>query len=114
MSRLSLLGLIFFMSLTGRTQFPAYFSYNVENGGPANEVYCITQDKQGYIWIGCDAGLYRFNGVRFEHFSSPELSSRSISGVCQSSSGRIYGYNFNGQLLYVENGRLKGLPFCVF
>ncbi len=97
------------MSLTGRTQFPAYFSYNVENGGPANEVYCITQDKQGYIWIGCDAGLYRFNGVRFEHFSSPELSSRSISGVCQSSSGRIYGYNFNGQLLYVENGRLHVL-----
>lgn len=106
MSRLLLLGAICCISFLGRAQFPAYFSYNVENGGPANEVYCITQDKQGYIWIGCDAGLYRFNGVRFEHFTSPELTSRSVSGVCQSKSGRIYGYNFNGQLLYVENGQL--------
>lgn len=51
-------------------QYPNYFSYSIENGGPSNEVYCTFQDRKGYIWIGSDAGLYRFNGVRFEQFSS--------------------------------------------
>lgn len=87
-------------------QYPAYFNYTIENGGPSNEVYSILQDKQGYIWVGCDAGLYRFNGVRFEQFSCPELTARSVTGLCQTSGGTIYGYNFNGQILRISNGKL--------
>ncbi|MCC6702356.1 MAG: histidine kinase [Fluviicola sp.] len=104
-----LLGLMLLFSFSKRSiaQYPGYFNYTIENGGPSNEVYSILEDKQGYIWIGCDAGLYRFNGVFFEHFTSPDLTSRSVSGVCQSANGRIYAYNFNGQLLYVENGKLN-------
>ncbi|MEN9441444.1 MAG: hypothetical protein RLZ33_1521 [Bacteroidota bacterium] len=88
-------------------QYPNYFSYSIENGGPSNEVYCTFQDKQGYIWIGSDAGLYRFNGARFEQFSSKELTSRAVTGVCQTSSGTIYAYNFNNQLIYIKNGKLS-------
>lgn len=87
-------------------QYPNYFNYSIENGGPSNEVYCTFQDKQGYIWIGSDAGLYRFNGVRFEQFTSPNLTSRAVTGVCQTSSGTIYAYNFNNQLIYIKNGKL--------
>jgi ligand-binding sensor domain-containing protein len=48
-------------------QFPAYFSHNIENGAPSNEIYSVIQDKKGYLWIGCDAGVYRFNGVQYEY-----------------------------------------------
>jgi ligand-binding sensor domain-containing protein len=88
-------------------QYPNYFSYSIENGGPSNEVYCTFQDKQGYIWIGSDAGLYRFNGVNFEQFSSKELTSRAVTGVCETSSGTIFAYNFNNQLIYIKNGKLS-------
>ncbi|MFO0495586.1 MAG: two-component regulator propeller domain-containing protein, partial [Flavobacteriia bacterium] len=33
-------------------QYPAYFSYNIENGSPSNEVYSIIQDNFGYLWVG--------------------------------------------------------------
>jgi len=88
-------------------QYPNYFSYNIENGAPSNEIYSIIQDKDGYIWIGCDAGLFRFNGVNFEQFSSKELTSRAVTGVCQTSSGTIFAYNFNNQLIYIKHGKLS-------
>lgn len=94
-----------YMSVFG--QYPAYFNYSIENGGPSNEVYSILQDKQGYIWIGCDAGLYRFNGVRFEQYTHPKLTARSVTGLCQAPSGTIYAYNFNGQILILKNNHLE-------
>ncbi len=103
---LLLIFLIFFCNRIV-AQDPAYFSYSIENGAPSNEIYCILQDKQGYIWIGCDAGVYRFNGVTYEHFSSSELNSQSATGLCQSPGGRIYGYNFNKQIFYIEGGILR-------
>jgi ligand-binding sensor domain-containing protein len=98
--------LVYLVRFSAFAQYPSYFSYTIENGAPSNEIYCILEDKEGYIWIGCDAGVYRFNGISFEHFSSPDLTARSATGLCQSPSGRIYGYNFNNQIFYIENNHL--------
>jgi len=38
------------------------------NGQPAT----ITQTTDGYIWVGTTSGLYRFDGSRFEPWSSPD------------------------------------------
>jgi ligand-binding sensor domain-containing protein/signal transduction histidine kinase len=96
----------FLFVLSDLAQYPSYVSYNIENGAPSNEIYCLLQDKDGYIWIGSDAGVYRFNGVTYEHFSSQDLLARSATGLIQTSSGRIYGYNFKGQIFYIEKEQL--------
>lgn len=88
-------------------QYPNYIAYNIENGAPSNEIYCLLQDKDGYIWIGSDAGVYRFNGVSYEHFTSGDLLARSATGLIQSNSGRIYGYNFKGQIFYIHKDQLR-------
>ena len=88
-------------------QNPPFFFYNVESGAPSNEMYWVHQDKVGYIWVGCDAGIYRFNGIRFEQFTSSELTARSATGIIESKkTGRIYAYNFNRQLFYIEKDKL--------
>ena len=88
-------------------QNPPFFNYNIESGAPSNEIYWVHQDKVGYIWIGCDAGLYRYNGMRFEHFASSKLTARSATGIIESKkTGRIYAYNFNRQLFYIEKEQL--------
>jgi ligand-binding sensor domain-containing protein len=36
--------------------------FGTEEGMPSNTVYCATEDKNGYMWFGTDAGVCRFDG----------------------------------------------------
>jgi ligand-binding sensor domain-containing protein len=40
-------------------------TWQVEQGLPQNSVTCITQTRDGYLWIGTSNGLARFDGIRF-------------------------------------------------
>ena len=40
-------------------------NWSVENGLPQISVLTITQDSTGYIWLGTQNGIARFDGVRF-------------------------------------------------
>jgi signal transduction histidine kinase/ligand-binding sensor domain-containing protein/DNA-binding response OmpR family regulator len=42
--------------------------YMVEDGLSSNTVRCVLQDKNGFIWIGTEGGLNRFDGVNFRNF----------------------------------------------
>ena len=44
--------------------------FTVEDGLPDNEVNAITQTRNGFLWVGTDAGLARFDG---EHFTQIRL-----------------------------------------
>lgn len=106
-----LIGVTLILAQHAKGQYPSYFNYSIENGAPCNELYWIIQDKSGYIWIGSDLGVYRFNGVRYEQFTSKALTSRAATGLIQSNTTqRIYGYNFNRQLFYIEKNKLYVIP----
>lgn len=99
----------FFLSGICYARYPFYFQITSEEGLPSNEVYTIIQDQKGFIWIGCDAGIYKYDGFRFISFKSDKQQSKSLSGLCESASGRIYCYSFKGQVFYVENDSLHEL-----
>jgi len=40
-------------------------SWSARNGLPSNGVWAIAQDAVGYLWLATDAGLVRFDGIRF-------------------------------------------------
>ena len=42
--------------------------WTTEEGLPQNSIDCITQTNDGYIWMGTQEGLVRFDGVRFTVF----------------------------------------------
>ncbi|MBC7850551.1 MAG: histidine kinase [Chitinophagaceae bacterium] len=57
-----------------------YFNnFNTANGLSNNKVNCILQDKRGFIWIGTDDGLNRYDGHRFQTFRH-DSDTTSISG----------------------------------
>jgi ligand-binding sensor domain-containing protein len=59
----------FFVTATGQPFPDLQFHYLTEKEGLSdNEVSCITQDKDGFIWIGTADGLNRFDGYRVKHF----------------------------------------------
>jgi len=47
---------------------------------PSGAVHAITQDADGYLWVGTYAGLFRFDGVRFTQWIPPQ-GTRSLGGV---------------------------------
>jgi ligand-binding sensor domain-containing protein len=104
---LSILFLYVFVFSSGNNQklfcqYPHFNQISVENGLPTNEIYSILQDKDQYIWIGSDAGVFRYNGLNFEYFTHKDLLARSATGLVQSKSGKIFGYNFKGQIFYID------------
>ena len=64
-----------------------------ENGLPQNTVQTITQTPDGYIWIGTQEGLVRFDGVKFAIFdkqNTPQLNSNDIRSLLVDGSGTLW------------------------
>jgi signal transduction histidine kinase/ligand-binding sensor domain-containing protein len=45
--------------------------WGIESGFPRGPVYAINQSADGYLWIGTEAGLVRFDGLKFSLIQSP-------------------------------------------
>src|SRR5664280_2634462 len=46
-------------------------SWSREDGLPANGINGIAQTEDGYLWLGTQKGLVRFDGIEFKPFSPP-------------------------------------------
>ena len=53
-----------------------------ENGLPSNRTRCVMQDFQGYIWIGTDNGLVRFDGRNTTVFRPDRNDTSSVIDLC--------------------------------
>jgi ligand-binding sensor domain-containing protein/signal transduction histidine kinase len=56
-------------------------TWQAENGLPQNSVHAIAQTPDGYLWLGTEGGLVRFDGYSFTVFDShntAELKSNDI------------------------------------
>ena len=47
----------------------SYVQYNSGSGAPFDKVSTVLQDREGFIWIGSQNGLYRFDGIHFDIYS---------------------------------------------
>ncbi len=51
----------------------------IDNGLSQNAVLAMLQDHQGYLWIGTQDGLNRYDGYTFTHFKNDPKDPNSIS-----------------------------------
>lgn len=66
-------------------------NYSRNDGLPSVETYKILQDHRGYIWIGTDRGLSRFDGYEFKNYTLKEgLPSNVIIDLFQDQSNRLW------------------------
>jgi signal transduction histidine kinase/ligand-binding sensor domain-containing protein len=71
----------------------ALTSWTDGDGVPLGTVYAIGQDRDGYLWIGTDAGLLRFDGVRFTLWNSladTRLPPSPASALCVARDGSLW------------------------
>src|SRR5579875_665386 len=67
-----------------------YESWQTDTGLPQNTVHAIVQGRRGYLWIGTEGGLVRFDGVQFAvmtHANTPELPSDLIDDLMEDQTG---------------------------
>ena len=83
-------------------------SWTFKDGAP-EQSRAFAQTADGYLWVGAPAGLFRFDGVRFELFRSPfgdQLQSTNVSALFAPASGGLWiGYVFGG-FSFLSNGRI--------
>ena len=66
-------------------------SWVMENGLPQNSVHALVQTRDGFLWLGTEAGLVRFDGIAFTVFDhSPELPSGDIRSLLETPDGTLW------------------------
>lgn len=66
-------------------------SYGREQGLRNLTVALLLQDRQGFIWVGTDDGLYRFDGSRFQLFGREQgLKSTLVNVLHQGPQGELW------------------------
>lgn len=76
-------------------------SWQREQGLPQNSVRALAQSNDGYLWIGTEDGLARFDGVRFVAFGMKEgLSSGPVNTVFEDSRHVLWVGMVGGGLAY--------------
>lgn len=79
------------VAATAFTQEPYLKNYTVSDGLPSNECYDLIQDHEGFIWIGTDRGLARFDGADFRCYSGREgLPDNLVTGLFVDRSNNLW------------------------
>ncbi len=66
-------------------------NYAIENGLVQSSVQTIVQDDKGYMWLGTEAGLNKFNGISFSLYTKKDgLAENTVSCSFKDTDGTIY------------------------
>ncbi len=69
-------------------------------------VDCLLQDRTGFIWVGTESGLFRYDGSRFTEFGRAEgLPGLWVKALNEDSSGRLWVGTTDGLAYSSGNGR---------
>jgi signal transduction histidine kinase/ligand-binding sensor domain-containing protein len=95
------------------TQF-VHQSWQSEQGLPENSVTAIAQTKEGYLWLGTEGGLARFDGINFTVFeksTTPSLGNNFITSLLVDHEGTLWIGTLGGGLTSFSHGSFERFKF---
>jgi ligand-binding sensor domain-containing protein/signal transduction histidine kinase len=98
--------LLFIATVAQAQQNPFRFGHTtVKDGLSQSLIYAITQDHEGYLWVGTQDGLNRFDGNKFkvfkhDPFDSTTLTHNWIWTVQEDNHGDLWVGTFQGLCKY--------------
>jgi len=86
-------------------------NFSINNGLSQSVVTCILVDKFGFIWVGTQDGLNRYDGYQFDTYryspyNNNSLSSNYIQAMCEDKNGNIWIATQNGLNKFDRNAGL--------
>ena len=103
-----------------------YYSFWSAKDGAPSGISTLAQTKDGYLWIGSERGLFRFDGVKFEEYKpqpGTDLPSHSTYSLMATPDGGLWiafepngvGFLKNGALtVFNRNEELPNSPIHCF
>lgn len=68
-----------------------FTNYSVEQGLLQSQVNTIYEDSKGYLWVGTNGGVSRFDGLKFMNYTSENgLPDNHVKAVCEDRYGNIW------------------------
>jgi diguanylate cyclase (GGDEF)-like protein len=86
-------------------------SWSIEEGLPQITVNSVVQGPDGYIWAATQAGLARFDGVRFTNFApadTPQLQGIFLRSLFVDSAQRVWIGSYRGATVY-QRGNFRAV-----
>ena len=86
-----------------------YQSWQTDDGLPQNTVHAVLQTRDGFVWLATEAGLVRFDSVKFAvftHKESPQLGSDLIYSLLEDREGTLWIATSNGVTRF-RNGNFQ-------
>jgi ligand-binding sensor domain-containing protein len=87
-----------------------------QSGLPQDNVNCILQSRDGYLWFGTNEGAVRFDGAHFttfDHYNTPELKMSAARTMLEDREGRLWVGSNSGQISYYKDGRFTSFPWNI-
>ena len=86
---------------------PFIKNYTIHEGLPTNKIIHACQDSDGFIWFTTYAGVVRFDGKNFVHFSMDDgLSDNMVFRIKEDNTGRLWFMNRNGTVNFYQNNTI--------
>ncbi|MFT4603169.1 MAG: ligand-binding sensor domain-containing protein, partial [Arenicella sp.] len=102
--RVLLLLFFFFGAAHSFGQQYNFKNYTVQNGLAQSQINSINQDFDGYLWIGTESGLSRFDGINFVNFSIDDgLPDNKIEAIYVSAENEIWVATPKGLAIFKKN-----------
>jgi signal transduction histidine kinase/streptogramin lyase len=88
-------------------------TWGQEDGLPQDTIKAIAQTPDGYLWLGTDEGLARFDGYDFRHYdkASGDLPANSITALAAASDGTLWIGTPNGLTRHIPTGKTRFRTF---
>ncbi len=87
-----------------------YRAYGTREGLTNLAIRSVLQDRDGFLWVGTDNGLFRYDGSSFRGFFLDDgLPSTEIYGLAESD-GTLWAITSDGQLARRRRGRFEPIP----
>ena len=76
--------------------------YNSDDGLDGTAANCVFSSEDGFIWVGCYAGLYRYDGTEFKQYLINKTA-MPVNDIIEDEEGNLW-IGTNGDGLYCYDG----------
>jgi len=97
--------ILFLRSLAVEAQEYYFDQYSVKEGLSQSKVYDVVQDEQGYLWLGTESGISRFDGNKFVNYTIDKgIGEKAVRSIYIDRKGSIWFGHKAGTITYY-NGK---------